>query len=83
VLLLVGDQLVQGSIYRLLAEHADALFGDDYFADLFNRSALGRPTSAPPTTSSYRLTLKPTTTIPAAPRDQAPPHSAVSDFPIA
>ena len=43
-MLLVGDQLVQGSVYRLLAEHGDALFGDEYFADLFKRSALGRPT---------------------------------------
>ena len=25
VLLLVGDRLVQGSVYRLLAEHGDAL----------------------------------------------------------
>ena len=40
VLLLVGDQLVQGSLYRLLAEHGDALFGDEYFADLFKRSTL-------------------------------------------
>jgi hypothetical protein len=40
--------------------------------------------SAQPTTSSYRSTLKPTITIRAAPTppDQAPPHSAVSDFPI-
>ena len=44
VMLLVGDQLPAGSIYRLLAEHGGALFGDDYFADLFKRSALGRPT---------------------------------------
>ena len=44
VMLLVGDQLVQGSVYRLLAEHGDALFGDEYFADLFKRSTLGRPT---------------------------------------
>jgi hypothetical protein len=44
VMLLVGDQLVQGSVYRLLAEHGDALFSDEYFADLFKRSALGRPT---------------------------------------
>ena len=43
-MLLVGDQLVQGSIYRLLAEHGAALFGDEYFADLFKRSSLGRPT---------------------------------------
>ena len=44
VMLLVGDQLPEGSIYRLLAEHGGALFGDDYFADLFKRSTLGRPT---------------------------------------
>ena len=44
VMLLVGDQLVQGSVYRLLAEHGDALFGDEYFADLFKRSTLGCPT---------------------------------------
>ena len=44
VLSLVGDQLADGSIYRLLAEHGGALFGDDYFADLFKRSTLGRPT---------------------------------------
>ena len=28
----------------MLAEHGTALFGDDYFADLFKRSTLGRPT---------------------------------------
>jgi Transposase DDE domain/Transposase domain (DUF772) len=44
VLLLVGDRLPAGSIYRLLAEHGAALFGDDYFADLFTRSTRGRPT---------------------------------------
>ncbi|WP_373205547.1 transposase, partial [Mycobacterium marinum] len=44
VMLLVGDQLPAGSIYRLLGEHGGALFGDEYFADLFKRSALGRPT---------------------------------------
>ncbi len=44
VLLLVGDRLPEGSIYRLLGEHGAALFGDDYFADLFKRSTLGRPT---------------------------------------
>ena len=44
VMLLVGDQLVQGSVYRLLADHGDALFSDEYFADLFKRSTLGRPT---------------------------------------
>ena len=43
-MLLVGDQLPEGSIYRLLAEHGGVLFGDEYFADLFKRSTLGRPT---------------------------------------
>ena len=44
--LLLGDELRSGSVYRLLAEHGDQLFGDDYFADLFARSRLGRPTVA-------------------------------------
>jgi transposase len=44
VMLLVGDQLPVGSIYRLLGEHGGALFGEEYFADLFKRSTLGRPT---------------------------------------
>ncbi|WP_225038076.1 transposase [Mycobacterium canetti] len=44
VMLLLGDQLPGGSIYRLLAEHGGALFGDDYFADLFKASTRGRPT---------------------------------------
>ena len=43
-MLVVGDQLPVGSIYLLLAEHGGALFGEEYFADLFKRSALGRPT---------------------------------------
>jgi hypothetical protein len=42
--LLLGDQLGEGSIYRLVAEHGDVLFGDGYFADVFKRSLLGRPT---------------------------------------
>jgi hypothetical protein len=44
VMLLVGDQLPVGSIYRLLAEHGGGLFGDEYLADLFKHSSLGRPT---------------------------------------
>jgi transposase len=44
--LLLGDELRAGSVYRLLAEHGDQLFGDEYFADLFARSRLGRPTVA-------------------------------------
>jgi len=43
-MLLVGNQLSEGSIYRLLALHGGALFGDEYFADLFERSTRGRPT---------------------------------------
>jgi hypothetical protein len=42
--LLLGEQLSAGSVYRLLAEHGDRLFGDEYFADLFRCSRLGRPT---------------------------------------
>lgn len=44
--LLLGAELRAGSVYRLLAEHGEALFGDDYFAALFTRSRLGRPTVA-------------------------------------
>jgi hypothetical protein len=44
VMLLVDGQLPEGSVYRLLAEHGAALFGDEYFADVFKRSTLGRPT---------------------------------------
>lgn len=39
---LLGDRL--RGVYRLLAEHGARLFGDDYFADLYMRSRLGRPT---------------------------------------
>jgi hypothetical protein len=42
--LLLGEGLSPGSVYRLLAEHGHQLFGDEYFADLFLRSRLGRPT---------------------------------------
>jgi hypothetical protein len=34
----------EGRIYRLLVEHVAALFGEEYFADLFKRSTFGRPT---------------------------------------
>ena len=44
MMLLVGDRLPIGSTYRLLAEHGGVLFGEEYFADLFKRSVLGRPT---------------------------------------
>ena len=39
---LLGERL--RGIYRLLAEHGGAMFGDDYFADLYKSSRLGRPT---------------------------------------
>ena len=38
----LGDRLV-GS-YLFLADHGDGLFGDEYFADLYERSTRGRPT---------------------------------------
>lgn len=39
---LLGDRL--RGVYRLLAEHGDRLFPDDYFADLYLVSRRGRPT---------------------------------------
>ena len=39
---LLGDRLK--GVYRLLAEHGDRLFPDDYFADLYEDSRRGRPT---------------------------------------
>ncbi len=39
---LLGDRLK--GVYRLLAEHGVVLFGDDYFADCYKSSRLGRPT---------------------------------------
>ena len=53
--LLLGDQLRHGSVYRLLAEHGDVLFGDGYFADLFTRSSLGRPTVPARTVAAVML----------------------------
>jgi hypothetical protein len=52
---LLGDQLREGSLYRLLAEHGDVLFGDGYFADLFARSSLGRPTVPARTVATVML----------------------------
>ena len=49
--------LPEGSIYGLLAEHGAALFGDEYFADLFKRSAFGPPDGAGP---YFRETVVPT-----------------------
>jgi IS5 family transposase len=39
---LLGDRL--RGIYLFLAEHGGVMFGDDYFADLYKISRLGRPT---------------------------------------
>jgi IS5 family transposase len=39
---LLGDRL--RGIYLLLADHSGAMFADDYFADLYTASRLGRPT---------------------------------------
>ena len=39
---LLGDRLK--GVYRLLADHGDRIFPVDYFADLYKRSVLGRPT---------------------------------------
>jgi IS5 family transposase len=41
---ILGDRLRVGSIYRLLADHGHAMFGDDYFVDCYTDSAKGRPT---------------------------------------
>ena len=41
---ILGERLRVGSLYRLLADHGDRLFGDDYFADLYSDSRRGRPT---------------------------------------
>ncbi|MGH9118227.1 MAG: IS1182 family transposase [Acidimicrobiales bacterium] len=39
---LLGDRL--RGVYRLLAEHGDRIFPDDYFADCYRDSRRGRPT---------------------------------------
>src|SRR5262245_61051997 len=41
---LQGDRLGAGSLCRLLADHGQAMFSDDSFADLYTGSAKGRPT---------------------------------------
>ncbi len=43
---ILGDRLKEGSLYRLLADHGDTMFPDDYFADLYGDSVKGRPTIA-------------------------------------
>jgi Transposase DDE domain/Transposase domain (DUF772) len=41
---LLGDRLREGSLYRLLADHGQVMFPDEYFADLYTDSERGRPT---------------------------------------
>jgi IS5 family transposase len=41
---LLGDRLKEGSLYRLLADHGQHIFDDDYFSDLYTESKKGRPT---------------------------------------
>ena len=41
---ILGERLRDGSLYRLLADHGQAMFPDGYFADLYAGSARGRPT---------------------------------------
>jgi len=43
---LLGDRLREGSLYRLLADHGQVVFPNDYFADLYTESVKGRPTVA-------------------------------------
>ena len=38
---LLGDRLREGSLYRLLADHGQGMFPDEYFADLYAESARG------------------------------------------
>jgi hypothetical protein len=39
---LLGDRLK--GIYRFLSDHGEQIFGVDYFADVYTKSPLGRPT---------------------------------------
>lgn len=41
---LLGDRLVEGTVYALLARVGDQIFTDDYLADLYENSPKGRPT---------------------------------------
>ncbi len=52
---ILGDRLKEGSLYRLLADHGQRLFGDDYFADLYQDSKRGRPTIAARVMASVML----------------------------
>ena len=52
---LLGDRLVPGSIYRLLADEGHRLFPDAYFADLFKATPRGRPTVPARTVATVML----------------------------
>src|SRR5258708_33181317 len=41
---MLGDGLREGSVYRMQADHGQAIFGDGYFADLYSGSVRGQPT---------------------------------------
>jgi Transposase DDE domain/Transposase domain (DUF772) len=41
---ILGDRLRAGSLYRLLTDHGQVMFPDDYFADLYAASPKGQPT---------------------------------------
>src|SRR5215471_12597120 len=51
---LLGDRLREGSLYRLLADHGQVMFPDEYFADLYTESERGRPTVAAGVDAGYR-----------------------------
>jgi len=51
----LGDRLVEGSIYRLLADEGHRLFPDQYFADLFVDTPRGRPTIPARTVATVML----------------------------
>jgi hypothetical protein len=44
---ILGDRLREGSLYRLLADHGQVMFPDDYFADLYTGSARAGRRSRP------------------------------------
>src|SRR5262249_33982111 len=52
---ILGDRLREGSLYRLLADHGQVMFPDDYFADLYADSAKGRPTVPARVMATVRL----------------------------
>ncbi|MCA1691796.1 MAG: hypothetical protein LC733_06215, partial [Actinobacteria bacterium] len=73
---ILGDRLREGSLYRLLADTGDRLFGDDYFSTLLTRPASDRREAgrASPVASDFGATLtKPLSAAPlpwVAPTEQ-------------